>query len=78
LEDALIENYYLDHFESLSKRQLDKEFVYDLKVLSQALSKLTDSERKAFVSVLSSVIDFYLEHMIEKEIDYSFKKIFKF
>jgi hypothetical protein len=77
-EDAIIQNYYLDYFDSLSTKQLDREFTNDLKLLTKSLSKLSDSDRKAFINILSDFIEFYLEHKIEKEIDISFQKILKF
>ena len=70
--DDLVHLYYSDHFDSLSSKELDKEFQKDIKTLTNTLSKLTKEERDAFINVFSKVIEFYLDHKIEKEIDSSF------
>lgn len=77
-EDSMIQDYYLNYYSNLSSRQLDKEFNEDIRSLTQALSKLSDSERKAFIEVLSRFIEFYMENKVEKEIDQSLFKILKF
>jgi hypothetical protein len=76
--DSLIQDYYINYYQNLSAKELDKEFNKDIRTLTKALSKLPDSERKAFIDVLSRVIEFYLENKIEKEIDHSLFKILKF
>lgn len=76
--DNLIQDYYINYYQNLSAKELDKEFNKDIRTLTKALSKLPDSERKAFIDVLSVVIEFYLENKIEKEIDHSLFKILKF
>lgn len=76
--DSLIENFYLDYYRNLSSKELDKEFNNDIKTLTTTLSKLDDTERKAFIELLSIFIEFYLENKIEKEIDNSLFKILKF
>ena len=74
----MIEDYYLGYYKDLSSKQLDKEFNENIRSLTQALSKLPNSERKAFIEVLSRCIEFYMENKVEKEIDQSFFKILKF
>jgi hypothetical protein len=76
--DSLIQDYYINYYQNLSVKQLDEEFNKDIRTLTKALSKLPDSERKAFVDILSRIIEFYLENKIEKEIDRSLFKILKF
>jgi len=76
--DSLIQDYYINYYQNLSIKELDEEFNKDIRTLTKALSKLPDSERKAFVNILSRVIEFYLENKIEKEIDRSLFKILKF
>lgn len=76
--DSLIRDYYINYYQNLSIKELDEEFNMDIRKLTKALSKLPDSERKAFVDVLYRIIEFYLENKIEKEIDRSFSKILKF
>jgi len=76
--DSLIQDYYINYYQNLSIKELDEEFNKDIRTLTKALSKLPDSERKAFVNILSRVIEFYLENKIEKEIDRSLFKIIKF
>jgi len=76
--DSLIQDYYINYYQNLSVKQLDEEFIKDIRTLTKALSKLPDSERKAFVDILSRIIEFYLENKIEKEIDQSLFKILKF
>jgi len=77
-EDELFQDYYQDYFDSLSTFELDQEFRNDLKILSKSLSKLSDSEKKAFINIISTFVQFYLEQKIEREVDSSFKKVFKF
>jgi len=76
--DSLIQDYYINYYQNLSIKELDEEFNKDIRTLTKALSKLPDSERKAFVNILYRVIEFYLENKIEKEIDRSLFKILKF
>ena len=76
--DSLIQDFYINYYQNLNSKQLDKEFNNDIKLLTNVLSKLSSSKRKKFVQVLSNVIEFYLENKIEKEIDNSFYKILKF
>lgn|SRR5690554_5126344 len=77
-KDSMVHNFYLDYYQSLSSKELDREFNKDINTLTKTLSKLSDSERKAFIEVLSRFIEFYLENKIEKEIDNSIFKILKF
>lgn len=76
--DSLIQDFYLNYYQNLNSKELDREFNKDIKVLTEALSKLPTSERKAFIQVLSRFIEFYLENKIEREIDSSLFKILKF
>ena len=76
--DSLIQDFYLNYYQNLNSKELDKEFNKDIKLLTGALSKLRPSERKAFIQVLSGFIEFYLENKIEREIDNSLFKILKF
>lgn len=76
--DPMIQDFYVDYYNSLSSKELDREFNKDIKVLSNTLSKLSDSERKSFIEVLSRFVEFYLDNKIEKEIDRSIFKILKF
>lgn len=76
--DNLIQDYYFNYYQNLSVKELDKEFNKDIRTLTKALSKLPVSERKAFIEILSRIIEFYLENKIEKEIDNSLFKILKF
>jgi hypothetical protein len=74
-EDSLFDEFYYDYFDEMSSKELDKEFSKDIKYLSEILKKLSDSERKAFIEVLSKYIEFYIDHKVEKEIDNSLFKI---
>ena len=76
--DSLIQDFYLNYYQNLNSKELDREFNKDIKILTDALSKLPTSERKAFIQVLSRFIEFYLENKIEREIDGSLFKILKF
>lgn len=76
--DSLIQDFYLNYYQNLNSKELDREFNKDIKLLTDALSKLPTSERKAFIQVLSRFIEFYLENKIEREIDGSLFKILKF
>ena len=77
-DDVLVRNYYSHYFQGLTSTELDKDFNKDIRTLTLALGKLPETERKALIKVLSRVIEFYLESKIEKEIDNSFSKLFKF
>ncbi|MDR1876419.1 MAG: hypothetical protein LBQ84_02205 [Flavobacteriaceae bacterium] len=77
--DSLIRNYYVHHFDDLNSKELDKEFSHDLKMFAKTLSKLSDSDRKAFIKVMMSrVIESYIDHKIEKELTNSIHKVLKF
>lgn len=76
--DSLIEDFYLNYYQNLNSKELDREFNKDIKLLTDSLVKLPVSERKAFIQVLSNFIEFYLENKIEREIDDSLFKILKF
>jgi len=78
LDDNLIQDYYLNYYQNLSMRELDEEFDNDIRILTKALIKLPDSEKKNFIGVFSRLIEFYVENKIEKEIDYSLLKILRF
>lgn len=75
--DSLIQDFYINYYQNLNSKELDREFNKDIKLMADALSKLPSSERKAFIQVLSGFIEFYLENKIEREIDSLFK-ILKF
>lgn len=76
--DSLVQDFYLNYYHSLNSKELDEEFSKDIKLLTDTLVKLPTSERKIFIQVLSSFIEFYLENKIEREIDGSLLKILKF
>lgn len=76
--DYLIQEYYSEYFDELNSKELDSEFKNELNVLVKSLSKLNDSERKAMISILADVINFYIENKVNKELDKSFSNIFKF
>ncbi len=67
--DALFSFYYTNHYNNLNSKELDKEFSNDIKLLSKALSNLSDSDRKHLVLLLSKFIDFYINQKIEKELE---------
>ena len=73
--DSMIQDYYTDFYNSLSSKELDREFNEDLTVLTKHLNKIPDSQRKAFIDILSRYFEFYFESKIEKEINNSFFKI---
>ncbi|MDP4226273.1 MAG: hypothetical protein Q8910_07825 [Bacteroidota bacterium] len=77
-EDEIFQNYYKNHFNSLSSKQLDKEFSKDLNMLAKTLKKLPENERKTFIEILSKEIEFYIENKVEKELEFSINKILKF
>lgn len=77
-KDSMVQDFYIDYYQNLTSKELDREFNKDIRTLTHTLSKLSDSERKAFIEVLSRFIEFYLENKIEKEIDSSFFKILNF
>lgn len=76
--DDIFVDYYNNYYNDLNSKELDKDFSHELNVLVKALGKLNDSEKKALINLLAKVIEHYLEQKIDKEIDYSFKKILKF
>ena len=76
-EDSIIQDYYINYYKNLSSRELDREFNEDILTLTRAYSKLPDSQREAFIEVLSRIIEFYMENKLEKEIDLSLHKILK-
>ncbi len=77
INDSFNQYYYLNYYSDLSTKELDLEFRRDMIILTKTLSKLKDSERKIFISVLSKYIEQYINQKVEKEIDFSFMKIFK-
>lgn len=76
--DHMIQDYYIDYYQNLSSKELDKEFNKDILTLTKALSKLPESERKNLIEILSNLIEFYIENKIEKELNNSIFKIMKF
>lgn len=76
--DELITTYYENYFENLNSKQLDKEFNSDILTLVKTLHKLPENDRKLMVDALASVIEFYIENKIEKEIEFSFNNLLKF
>lgn len=76
--DSIVEDFYLNYYQSLNSKELDKEFNKDMKILTDALIKLSPSNRQGFIQVLSSFIEFYLENKVEREIEDSIYKILKF
>lgn len=77
-EDDIFLDYYGNYYNDLSSKELDVDFNHELKILVQAMSKLNDPEKKALINLLAKVIEHYLEQKIDKELDFSFKKILKF
>lgn len=77
-KNSMVQDFYFDYYQNLTSKELDKEFNKDIRALTHTLSKLSDSERKAFIEVLSRFIEFYIENKIEKEIDNSFFKVLNF
>ncbi|MGB0949101.1 MAG: hypothetical protein ACPG7E_02870 [Marinirhabdus sp.] len=75
---AFVHEHFLDHYNNLTNKELDSEFKKELCVLAKSLCKLDKTERKAMVDVLANVIAFYLENKVNKEIEDSFSRIFKF
>lgn len=78
LSDSMIQDFYVNFYESLSSKELDRQFNNDILSLVRSLKKLPNSERRAFSEVLSRFIEFYLNKKIEKEIDESLSKILNF
>jgi len=77
-KNELLYDYYNNYFESLSSRQLDREFNKDLSIMVNSLKKLPQEERKEFAGVISILIEFYLGNKIEKELNKSFHTLLKF
>lgn len=77
-KDTMFQDFYLEYYQNLSSNELDREFNQNLQTLTQAISKLPDSERKAFIGVYSRFIELYFENKIEKEISNAFSKILNF
>jgi len=76
--DFFFQEYYLTKHNNMSSRDLDIEFNNDIRSLSKALSRLPESERKKFVTLISSFIELYIENKIEKEIDSALIKLIRF
>jgi hypothetical protein len=74
LPSGILSEVYTDH----SVKEMDKKFARDLKVLVKSLSKLSDPERKIFIKVMATIVQSYLEQKVDKELDISIKKVFKF
>ena len=74
-EDSLFDDFYSDYFDHISSKELDKVFSKDIKFLTKVLSELSESEKKAFIEVLSRYFEFYIDHKVEKEINKSLFKI---
>lgn len=72
--DLFIQNYY----ESLTSKELDRNFDKDVQTLINSLKKVSESDRKFFIAILSNIIELYLQRKIEKEIDDSLFKLLKF
>lgn len=76
--DDIFLDYYCNYYDEITSKELDADFNHELKVLVQAMNKLNDPEKKALINLLSKVIEHYLNQKIDKELDFSFKKILKF
>ena len=76
--DEILSEYYVQYFNSLTSKEFDKEFNRDLSALVKSLNKLPQEDRNALIGALSKLIEFYVENKVEKELDHSFKRIFKF
>jgi len=77
-QDNLVHEYYIDYYNNLSSKELDREFRNDIRTISKILAKLSDSERKLFIGFIPNFIEFYIGQKFEKEIDSSLSKILKF
>jgi hypothetical protein len=77
-KESMFQDFYIDYYQNLSSNELDREFNQNLQTLTRTLSKLSDSDRKAFIGLYSRFIEFYLENKIEKEINNAFNKILNF
>lgn len=73
--DSMIQDYYSDYYNSLSPKELDREFNEDITALTKHLNKIPESQRKAFIEILSRYFELYFENKIEKEINDSLFKI---
>jgi hypothetical protein len=76
--DSLIHEYYVDYYKDISSKELDVEFRKDVTSLSKVLSKLSDTEIKLFIDLLSKYIEFYISQKVEKELDKSIMQFLKF
>ena len=77
-KDSMFQDFYMDYYQNLSSSELDREFNQNLQTLTRVMSKLSDSDRKAFMGVYSRFLEFYLENKIEKEMSNAFYKILNF
>jgi|GEM_PF-4002752 len=76
--DELVTNYYTNYYDNLTSKQLDRQFNNDISSLVKTLSKLPEQDRKKLIEALSKVIEFYIEHKFEKELEFSFHKLLRF
>lgn len=47
-------------------------------MLAKTLGKLSNKSRDVLIEVLSKIIEFYIEKKVEKDLEFSFSKVFKF
>ena len=76
--DDIFSNYYANYYNSLTSKELDKDFNMELKSLSSAMKQMNENERKVFINLLTSVVEHYIEQKIDKELESSFQNILKF
>ena len=76
--DDIFSNYYANYYNSLTSKELDKDFNMELKSLSSAMKQMNENERKVFINLLTSVVEHYIEQKIDKELESSLQNIFKF
>lgn len=70
--DQIFIDYYDNYYNSLTTKELDRDFNNRINSLVKVMGRLNDEEKKAFTNVMAIVIEHYLEQKIDKEIDYSF------
>jgi len=66
--------YYETYFDSLTSKELDKEFSKDLKYISKILKELPEKNRQKYIGMLSNIIEFYISQKINKRLDDTFEK----
>lgn len=75
LNDLVVSEYYKEFFNALSSKDFDKQLNKGIKILAEAIKKTSPEKKEFYTDALSSIIEFYIENKIEKELDESFLKI---